>query len=63
MFQRIAKHHANDASNDVHRPPLDLCRLLEVLEGDDVVVAHVEGVGVTLGHLLLHLLVREADQL
>ena len=22
MFQQIAKHRANDASNDVHRPPL-----------------------------------------
>ena len=22
MSQKIAKHHANDASNDVHRPPL-----------------------------------------
>ena len=28
MFQKIAKHRANDASNDVHRPPL-----LEGLEG------------------------------
>ena len=27
----------------------------------DVVVAHVEGIGVTLGHLLLQLLVREAQ--
>ena len=25
MFQKIAKHRANDASNDVHRPPLGLC--------------------------------------
>ena len=24
MFQKIAKHRANDASNDVHRPPLIL---------------------------------------
>ena len=24
MFQKIAKHRANDASNDVHRPPLVL---------------------------------------
>ena len=23
MFQKIAKHRANDAFNDVHRPPLD----------------------------------------
>ena len=22
MFQKIAEHRANDASNDVHRPPL-----------------------------------------
>ena len=22
MFKKIAKHRANDASNDVHRPPL-----------------------------------------
>ena len=22
MFQEFAKHRANDASNDVHRPPL-----------------------------------------
>ena len=29
---------------------------------DDVVVAHVEGIGVALGHLLLQLLVREAQQ-
>ena len=25
MFQKIAKHRANDASNDVHRPPLHGC--------------------------------------
>ena len=24
MFQKIAKHRANDASNDVHRPPLSI---------------------------------------
>ena len=24
MFKKIAKHRANDASNDVHRPPLVL---------------------------------------
>ena len=36
---------------------------LEILEGDDVVVAHVEGIDVALGHLLLQLLVREAKQL
>ena len=24
MFQKIAKHRANDASHDVHRPPLTL---------------------------------------
>ena len=24
MFQKIAKHRANDASNDVHRPPLSV---------------------------------------
>ena len=41
----------------------DLCCLLEVPEGYDVVVAHVEGIGVCLGHLLLQLLVRETDQL
>ena len=28
MFQRIAKHRANDASNDVHRPPLVYGRFL-----------------------------------
>ena len=27
MFQKIAKHRANDASNDVHRPPLVKGRL------------------------------------
>ena len=26
MFQKIAKHRANDASNDVHRPPLPKSR-------------------------------------
>ena len=26
MFQKNAKHRANDASNDVHRPPLDMPR-------------------------------------
>ena len=26
MFQKIAKHRANDASNDVHRPPLSVSR-------------------------------------
>ena len=26
MFQKIAKHRANDASNDVHRPPLPVRR-------------------------------------
>ena len=31
MFQKIAKHRANDASNDVHRPPLPLARLLRQL--------------------------------
>ena len=25
MFQKIAKHRANDASNDVHRPALEGC--------------------------------------
>ena len=38
-------------------------RFLEVLEGDDVVVSHVEGIGVALGHLLLQLLVRETQQM
>ena len=28
MFQKIAKHRANDASNDVHRPPLPCLVLL-----------------------------------
>ena len=41
----------------------DLCCNPEVLEGNDVVVAHVEGVGVALGYLLLELIVREAKQL
>ena len=30
MFQKIAKHRANDASNDVHRPPLHQVGLFEV---------------------------------
>ena len=31
MSQKIAKHRANDASNDVHRPPLvDLLAIFEV---------------------------------
>ena len=50
-------------SKQIHFMSQDLCRLLEVLQGDIVVVAHVEGVGVALGHLLLQLLVREAEQL
>ena len=41
----------------------DLCSLREVLERDDVVVAHVEGIGVALGHMLLQLLVRKSKQL
>ena len=55
----------NRLEQDVRHVPLhqNSCRLLEVLEGDDVVVAHVEGVGVALGHLLLELIVREAKQL
>ena len=28
MFQKIAKHRANDASNDVHRPPLPFSLLI-----------------------------------
>ena len=28
MFQKIAKHRANDASNDVHRPPLAVCQTI-----------------------------------
>ena len=45
--------------------PLHQCLgcLLEVLEGDDVAVPHVVGVGVALDHLLLQLLIREAKQL
>ena len=37
MFQKIAKHRANDASNDVHRPPLEggeggwLCKHTQLL--------------------------------
>ena len=27
MFQKIAKHRANDASHDVHRPPLPTTQL------------------------------------
>ena len=27
MFKKIAKHRANDASNDVHRPPLLNCEV------------------------------------
>ena len=33
MFQKIAKHRANDASNDVHRPPL-IVSLEEVNEAE-----------------------------
>ena len=28
MFQKITKHRANDASNDVHRPPLPPCNIV-----------------------------------
>ena len=31
MFQKIAKHRANDASNDVHRPPLVAVELQKFL--------------------------------
>ena len=34
-----------------------------MLEGDDVAVAHVEGIQVVLDHMSLQLLVREADQM
>ena len=37
MFQKIAKHRANDASNDVHRPLLAACDL------PDPVVAKFKG--------------------
>ena len=45
MFQKIAKHRANDASNDVHRPPLfqpNLVRLVEILEFNSVIMFVVE---------------------
>ena len=37
MFQKIAKHRANDASNDVHRPPLGQCdnRGGDIYDDDD----------------------------
>ena len=31
MFQKIAKHRANDASNDVHRPPLGPSKYLFII--------------------------------
>ena len=31
MFQKIAKHRANDASNDVHRPPLSGHGMLRIV--------------------------------
>ena len=31
MFQKISKHRANDASNDVHRPPLPPSYNLSIL--------------------------------
>ena len=40
MFQKIAKHRANDASNDVHRPPLGHAGFFgALLVGQLVVVA------------------------
>ena len=35
MFQKIAKHRANDASNDVHRPPLRLGALVKMVATTD----------------------------
>ena len=35
MFQKIAKHRANDASNDVHRPPLTGGSQVPSLEKDE----------------------------
>ena len=32
MFQKNAKHRANDASNDVYRPPLTACSLIQILK-------------------------------
>ena len=40
-----------------------LCRFLVVLEGDDLPVAHVESVAVSLGHLLLQLLVGQPQEM
>jgi len=52
MFQKIAKHRANDASNDVHRPPLfkmgdgtRLCALLFALIFPPISVLMVRGCG------------------
>ena len=39
MFQKIAKHRANDASNDVHRPPLPTNRTKEI----KLLLHHYEG--------------------
>ena len=36
MVQKIAKHRANDASNDVHRPPLAKAEVDEMRKRDKI---------------------------
>ena len=42
MFQKIAKHRANDASNDVHRPPLRATLLFPFLYGSSDFIFHFD---------------------
>ena len=45
MFQKIAKHRANDASNDVHRPPLPACPTYEHMADADKSLGQLDGEG------------------
>ena len=43
MFQKIAKHRANDASNDVHRPPLPIGPTGHNMPGIEKVFSQTKG--------------------
>ena len=40
MFQKNAKHRANDASNDVHRPPLPTLFIIGLLPRSLIILHH-----------------------
>ena len=45
MFQKIAKHRANDASNDVHRPPLMMSGGAPIEIGAEQALSQLGGAG------------------